>query len=445
MSRKPFDRNQKRELLTYARDVIEEFEKGVILKGDPNPHDWGGNGMVYFFPYAARFTDEFLNARRKFTVLASRMLKARIAHEKTIMNMCKMAGQEYVKRNGEAKGVVYSIENAAKELVDKVLSQAGKEYKYLSPNFVVRHSDDRIIRLGRVQSMRTVIAKDNTFLSSQDKVILTVENSLGHSFNEDGTAELNMPGSVWVVEVPAAKANVPEEAKWLVDVAVSLMRLVYRGWKSHFPRIGELEFHPIHPTEFALPQITLDGEAVHVTGWTLPGWYEVDADVATAMNDAENQSKGDIIFDPPDHSLAQRVAQGLGWMSRGRQSADRSERLLYFFTALESLLTSSNVNDPVTQTISRYASIIYVQEVKSRIVVYNQIRNLYALRSSVVHGGRREVLWQDVNALQTYVETVFWLVLHRCDLSMRQEAFEQSLRDASHGLRWEFAAPSEES
>ncbi len=128
-------------------------------------------------------------------------------------------------------------------------------------------------------------------------------------------------------------------------------------------------------------------------------------------------------------------------MTRGRQVSDRAERLLSFFTALEALLTSNDKNDPVTQTISRHVSVICNQDVKKRVDVYNKIKGLYSLRSAVVHAGRREVLWQDVNNLQAYVENTFWFVLNRCDLTMTQERFAQSLADASHGLRWEFAAP----
>lgn len=128
-------------------------------------------------------------------------------------------------------------------------------------------------------------------------------------------------------------------------------------------------------------------------------------------------------------------------MTRGRQVSDRSERLLAFFTALEALLSSDDKSAPVTQTISRHVSVIYTQDIKTRLAVYNQIKWLYSIRSAVVHAGKREVLWQDVNNLQNYAEAVYWTVLNRCDLSMTQDRFAQSLADASHGMRWEFAAP----
>jgi hypothetical protein len=188
-----------------------------------------------------------------------------------------------------------------------------------------------------------------------------------------------------------------------------------------------------------LPHVTMEGDVAHTGGGKLPGSYEVTEKVAEELKSTKVQSLAKMLFDPKDKSLAQRVAQGLGWMTRGRQVSDRAERLLSFFTALEALLTSSDKDAPVTQTISRHAAVILTREVKSRVSAYNQIKGLYTIRSAVVHAGRRDVLWQDVNTLQHIVETVYWIVLERCDLGMTQERFGQSLADGSHGLPWEFA------
>jgi hypothetical protein len=246
-----------------------------------------------------------------------------------------------------------------------------------------------------------------------------------------------------VVQVSATKKNAIEEAKWFIDVAISLMRLSARHWKGVFPDIGKIEPHPTYPTNLMHPRATIAGDVASLGGMTLPPWYEIDEGIASALNAPEIQARAKVLFDPSNGSLAQRVAQGLGWMTRGRQVSDRSERLLSFFTALEALLTTSDKSDPITQTISRNVSVIWTQDVKKRVEVFNRIKNYYSIRSSVVHSGRREVLWQDVNNLQNFVEGVFWVVLNQCDLTMSQERFAKSLAYASHGLRWEFAEPEE--
>jgi len=440
--KRTFDPSQKRELLGLATTVIERFSAGIVLQDDPNPLGFGEYGMSLFGGLVVRFSEAYVHALRDFTILACRMLKAKSAHEKTISTLCQKAGQVYVSETVNLDGdPSEALEKAAKGLVDAVLAEAGREYVHIEPNYLVRHNAAEIVTLGRVKSMRTELAAANTALSKHPAVRLYVAPTPEQVFEDNGTA-LGMPSSVWVVDTPATKENVTEEAKWLIDVAVSLMRLSFSPWSHHFPKAGEIEAHPTQPQNSLSLHATIEGDTIFTGGGKTDGWYDIEPPAAEKLNSAEVQARATALFDASDRSLAQRVALGLGWMTRGRQVADRSERLLSFFTALEALLTSNDKSDPITQTISRYVSVIYTQDIPSRITIFNRVKALYSLRSLVVHLGRRDVLWSDVNALQTIVETVFWVVLHRCDLSMSQDRFAQSLADAGHGLRWEFAAPS---
>ena len=54
-------------------------------------------------------------------------------------------------------------------------------------------------------------------------------------------------------------------------------------------------------------------------------------------------------------------------MTRGRQARDRSERLLFFFTAIEALLSGDDKTAPVTQTIARRAATILVDDPTHRL------------------------------------------------------------------------------
>jgi hypothetical protein len=96
-TKKSFDKEQKKQLLAHAKKVIAGFKKGIILTDDPRPDDTGEYGTAYFDKYGVRFTKDYLVARRDFTMLASKMLKAKSAHEKTIQTFCQKAGERYVK------------------------------------------------------------------------------------------------------------------------------------------------------------------------------------------------------------------------------------------------------------------------------------------------------------------------------------------------------------
>ncbi|MGQ0698391.1 MAG: hypothetical protein ACT4PZ_09125 [Panacagrimonas sp.] len=438
MAKKQFDNKQSQVLLEHAKNLIAAFVKGVVDRGEFTPHDWE-NGWGMFDGYYVRYSEEFIESSRAFTLLAAKMLKAKSAHERTISAMCRKASQEYVKELAEKQGIATNAtDSAAKDLVDQVLAEAGKEYVHIEPNFLIRHGVPDVILLGRVRSMRTELLAANTAIKDHKNIHFEVGGYPSQRYSEDGIT-FCMPGSVWVVEVAAAKENSAEEAKWLIDVAVSFMRLTIKGWSGVAPGIGQQEANSIYPTIHSQPRLTIDGSTVTGGLGVKYGWYETSAQVSQALTDPALRKRAADLFDPVDKSLAQRVAQGLGWLTRGRQQADRAERLLSFFTALEALLSSDDKSAPITQTISRHVSVICTHNISERIAIFNLIKGLYNVRSAVVHTGQREVLWQDANNLQLYAETVFQLVLAWCDLSMTQECFRQSLADASHGMKWGFA------
>lgn len=437
-----FDSKMKHQLLERASNTIKAFAGGMVKKGDPSPLDWGEYGLSFFDGYTVRYTEEFVKERHQFTALAVKMLKARNAHENTIRTLCQKAGQEYVRQVADSNTNTQStLESAAKKLVETVLAEAGKEYTHIVPNFLIKHSaQNDVLTIGRVRSMPTESATANTALAQNTKIKLVAGGYPNLGLTSDPLT-LGMPGSVWVVDVPATKENVATEAKWLIDVAISLMRLSTNKWQGVHPGLGEMEAHPTHPPLHAQPCVTMEGDTAFALGGKLDGFYVTNKDVAMDLAAQEIQSRARILFDPPDKSLAQNVALGLGWLTRGRQASDRAERLLFFFTALEALLTGNGKNESITQTISRHLSVILTQDIEERVTVFDHVKGLYGLRSDLIHKGRREVLEQDVNRLQYYAEGGYWTVLNYCDLSMSEDDFAHSLRVASHGMRWQFSDP----
>jgi hypothetical protein len=147
-------------------------------------------------------------------------------------------------------------------------------------------------------------------------------------------------------------------------------------------------------------------------------------------------SQAELIFDPPKKSLAERVSQGLGWQTRGRQAEDRAERLLYFFTAVEALLSMDDKTAPVVQTIARHAAVLLTNDNSARAEAAGEVKKLYALRSSLVHAGNRAILWSAANGAQILAESLFDAVLDKVDLKMKHETFCNELANASYGMAW---------
>jgi hypothetical protein len=164
--------------------------------------------------------------------------------------------------------------------------------------------------------------------------------------------------------------------------------------------------------------------------------YEIDRQIELAITDPAFLARAKLIFDPAKGSLAERMNQGLGWLTRGRQTSDRAERLLFNFTAIEALLSTADKTAPVTQTIARHAAAILTDDAAARANTAPHIRELYELRSAVVHAGSRPVAWTQAKQAQNLAEHLFSRVLHGADLSIKYTDFAAQLSVASYGSPW---------
>lgn len=258
----------------------------------------------------------------------------------------------------------------------------------------------------------------------------------GYSLTLGNPVTVTMFLRCWIVKMTSAYENAEEEAKWLVDVMVSLLRLYYVGSFIHFPKLGDVEPHPLKPTETNSLGIKIEGTKAETGGSKMPPAYALNLATRAGIETPVFEKKADILCSPPPRSVAERVSQGLGWMTRGRQASDRSERLLFFFTAIEALLSSDDKSAPVVQTIARHAAVIVTNDNSTRAAVAANIKSLYGIRSSLVHAGARSVLHANANQAQALAENLFMRVLDNVDLGSRHSAFVQELADASYGSPW---------
>jgi hypothetical protein len=176
----------------------------------------------------------------------------------------------------------------------------------------------------------------------------------------------------------------------------------------------------------------IQGKQALAGGSQVPPWYEIDAKVVATVSDKDFIAKADNIFAPAKGSLAERLGQGLGWLTRGRQAEDRAERFLYFFTAIEALLSSDDKTAPVTQTIARHGAVLLTDENEVRLKIAKLFKSLYNSRSALVHAGNGSILWSSADAAQS----MFAIVLEKVDLKIKHTTFCEDLAAPSYGLPW---------
>jgi hypothetical protein len=417
-----------KELVDFATKFLDAFAASAknstagttLEKG--RPYALGAGGIV-------ELTEEIIAAQSGFVHRAAKLLKSKAAHEKAISNIATNHAHEFIAAKKK-------IETAVADMIKAVFEQGNASFEYLAPNYLIRFNPPiKEIKIGRVRALLTEDFSSEWKSRYPDHQVNIVPGA-GFSLQPGQKITIEMRPICWIVHVDAVAENVEEEGKWLIDVAVSFLRLSHQRWSGHFPQLGDIEPHPARATPLHSEGVKLQGSRVLAGGGRVPPWYEIDAAVVATSQEQKFISQAELIFDPPKKSLAERVSQGLGWLTRGRQAEDRAERLLYFFTAIEALLSTDDKSAPVVQTIARHAAVLLTNDNAARAEVAKDLKNLYSLRSSLVHAGNRSILWSGANGAQVLAEGLFHLVLEKADLKMRHESFSNELAAASYGTPW---------
>ena len=269
-------------------------------------------------------------------------------------------------------------------------------------------------------------------------VTLTYETQASARIIKGAVLQLEFPQSCWRVTVNALGRNVHEEALWLVNIAISLIRLYFPPLNGRLPPggFGAVDSHPVLKIEKQQPTITSSTGSVSAIG-SPPGLhYWIGKTQAEHFKAVGLKAIAEKLYAAAPRTVAERVAQGLGWLSRGRQAESRTERFLFFFTALEALLSSDDKSDPVTQTITRHAAVIMTEDPLQREALGSELGDLYALRSALVHRGKRNVSSHEAARSQELVETLYRSVLDKFDITREYNDLWSALRKASYGLPW---------
>jgi hypothetical protein len=294
------------------------------------------------------------------------------------------------------------------------------------------------IEIGRVAIDRTT-ARIDEFRNFNEQIKFDVGNEWTHSmlFSSDrAEIVMQLPQTMWSINLAAADPVREEEGLWLTDVALSLLRMAVSP--EHLgtlaPRLGKIEPHPFHPHEIQDHSFTLkQGGGATFGGLTAANNYHLENEAALTLSNAIVKDKIDKIFEAKPKSIAERFYQGCGWMTRGRRSKDRSDRLLYFFTAIESLLTPSGNQSPIIDTIARHAAVLLSDDNTNRVSIAKDIKKLYRVRSQLVHFGTRGAFDFDANSVQEIAELIFMRIWHDFDLSLEHKGFHELLSRASYG------------
>jgi Apea-like HEPN len=318
----------------------------------------------------------------------------------------------------------------------KIEALASITVQFVHPAYNVELAEGvKEIRVGPI-TIREGLNVASRLSKQNDKITFGVEQPAGFQSDEKGFL-YNVSETMWDIEVSSSSAARFEYAGWLTCIATSVIRLVveHDQMGPMQPRRSDIENQPFDRHRTSDEHIIVEGKGSFSLGSGKAGrLYELGKKAKQSLSKQRNVSRISLVFNPPNKSLAQRFSQGLGWLAKGRQAKDRSERFLFFFTALEALLSSDDKTSPVVQTIARHAAVLWTNDISGRIKVSQKIRKLYGTRSALIHAGSRCVTYESATEIHEIAECVFYAVWGTTDLKISHSRFCEKLSEASYGL-----------
>lgn len=328
-----------------------------------------------------------------------------------------------------------SVDQAIEKVFDELEKNIVELRTFINQNDTIRFRRSVIdLRIGPVRSVKTAILEAELPVEKLGSEFLNFTYTPLHNDSRVSDTRIK-PDLLWEVGLTASIKNIREEATWMINVALGIIRMAEIQQPFHHPLFSDIpEANPFGKPPNGTCGIVLCEGSGHFLS-NMVDIIQID-DGIHAILMSNPCKKYMAVFNATKGSVGARVAQGLGWMTRGRQATDRSERLLYFFTAMESLLTNDDKTAPVTQTIARHASVILSKKPGDRVKVANRIKILYRARSSLIHAGKRNVTRRDADMMQSIVESTYFHVMSNVDPSTKFETLNTALATASYGGPW---------
>jgi hypothetical protein len=218
MAKANSEKKKDAELRECARTFIQSyFEAAAKSRSDVSRIIESGN-FELFEGGAVELNEEVQRSLSKFIVRAEKLLGAKAGSQNAIRDLARRHGQDHI------LGKV-SLDQAVTTLIDTIFEPSS--FEFLVPKYLFQFLDGvRSVRIGRVRAMMTAdYAAELGHRNPEGRLQIASGQDFSLRFVSDGTVLVEMRDTCWVTSVDAASEHVEEESKWLIDVAVSFLRL----------------------------------------------------------------------------------------------------------------------------------------------------------------------------------------------------------------------------
>jgi hypothetical protein len=279
---------------TVRKAVLKFFELAIAARGgvvtDPSQGFYSANGVV--IPYS----DQLLNALREAINACAKVLGPKLANEKGLGDVAlECATADHPEPTAFFNNFVNAI-------------TADLAYRCIFGNHLVELVPTvQELRFGpiRICTSQTLTAELQPI--HLERILFAQANEIDDRI-EAGRLTIGLPPLCWDISVNAARQNVEEEARWMIDVFVSLLRLAVAQGPAvpfpYFPRTGDIESGAtLRPDLQRRSFFVMADSSIAAGGRSLSPRYLIDDNVRAHLETSNFAARVEAIFSPEESTL----------------------------------------------------------------------------------------------------------------------------------------------
>ncbi|MEQ8391275.1 MAG: HEPN domain-containing protein [Thalassospira sp.] len=396
--------------------VAYQFTDGVKKRRDPTASGWRLCGGTHFL-----VTVEI----HKSQIMLSEIIERRLGHaglnrkeiDAIIWEEIVRLISDVKERNSEEK-----LKEAVKRILEAIDTGSTEHHTQFFQCRAVRS----------LASLKPLVVGPVSIL---DKAALDKEvKTLGD--DEMGWSE--WPGNfIWRVETQCGRSSSRAQAEWAIDICCGIFTIVGEdALPFDFYRAGWQLAHPMDQQESLREEkVIRDGRLCREIGMDRY-CFTFDERFVDQLSVNDTRDKIALLFLEDFDSVGGRLGIALGWLARGLYASNSETRLLFFSTALETILVAGR--EGVTDQLARNAACVLTDDNATRGKFAILLREFYQLRSTLVHEGDRRVYRSEVNNMESITIDICHRIWVKADLSMSFDNFGKNLKNCSFGtpMQW---------
>lgn len=393
-----------------------QFQDGQRKRRDPTASGWRIGGGTFFL-----VTEDIRNLQIKL----SKLIERRIGHEGLRRSEIDAIIWE------EVAGLVLSfneakfeekIKEAVKRLLEAIDTGSTEHVSQFFPCPVVRD----------LSSLKPLVVGPVSILNK--KTFDQEVKQLGAAAKGWSKFPSNF---VWSVQTRCALSSSRVQAEWLIDICCGFLTIFgEHALPFDFYRPGWQLAHPTEPQERLREDKGIIEERPFYQKSMYSYFFIFDENYVDRLGSKDTSDKSAALFHGDFDSVGGRLGAAFGWLSRGLRASNSETRLLFFSTALETILVAGRKG--ITDQLARNAACVLTDDIDTRFQYASLLREFYELRSILVHEGDRRVYRSEVNDIEFMTIEILHQIWTKADLTMSFRTLVQDMKKCSFGtpMQW---------